>query len=90
MADLNEVARARLEAWIDKARLTQVEAAKLIGMHETQLSHLLRGHRRPGLVIAAKIATATGIPIEAWLPTDDDTPAEPEPASAGNRKRGKA
>lgn len=69
--------RERLRQWITRSKLDQVEASRIIGMHPTQLSHILSGARRPGLDMAVKIEQATGIVVEAWVPFGkDDTPID--------------
>lgn len=69
--------RERLRQWISRSKLTQLEAASVIGMDHTQLSHILMGRRRPGLDTAVKIEQATGIVVEAWVPFDaDEQPTE--------------
>lgn len=64
--------RARLRAWIERTRMTQQEAAKLLRFHEAFLSQILGGHRRPGLKNAVRIERVTGIPVTAWVPNQDD------------------
>ena len=59
--------RERLAQWIKRSKLNQIETARLIGIHETQLSQILAGNRRPGLDNAVKIEAVTGIPVEAWV-----------------------
>jgi plasmid maintenance system antidote protein VapI len=69
--------RVQLRAWIDRMGLTDRAAAKLLGIHWTFLSQILNRplNRAPGLRTAIKIERTTGIPVEAWMPTDDG--AEP-------------
>lgn len=64
--------RERLRVWIERSRMTQQEAAKLLRFHETFLSQILRGRRRPGLKNAIRIERVTGIPVTAWAPIDSD------------------
>lgn len=61
--------RERLAQWIERSKLNGLEAARLIGIHPTQLSQILSGNRRPGLDNAVKIEQTTGIVVEAWVPT---------------------
>lgn len=70
----------RLAQWIKRSRLNQMEAAELIGIDQTQLSQILNGKRRPGLDNAVKIERATGLAVEAWVPTVVDV--EPDQTSA--------
>lgn len=76
--------QAQLRDWMVRAKLTQRAAAKLLGMHYTFLSQILRTDRSPGLATALKIERLTGVPVEAWVTTAVD--AEPEPVGAGARK----
>ena len=78
-------ARQRLREWMKRSQLTQRAAAKLLGMHYTFLSQILNEERSPALRTAVRIERATGIPVEAWMPTDVDT--EPQPVGAGSHKR---
>lgn len=74
----------RLKAWLERSKLSQRAAAKLLGMHWTFLSQICRGERSPALATAVRLYRATGIPVEAWLPTDvaDERP----PVAATRRK----
>jgi len=67
-----QTGRERLRQWIDRSKVNQLEAAALIGIDHTQLSHILTGRRRPGLDTAVKIEQATGIVVEAWVPFGED------------------
>lgn len=51
--------RKRLAAWMRSTRTTQTRLAAQIECHETFVSHVLRGRRSPGLLIAAKIEVLT-------------------------------
>lgn len=81
---------ARLAQWIDRSKLNQLEAARIIDIDPTQLSQILNGKRRPGLDNAVKIQQKTGIAVEAWVPLADDETAEPVAASGRKSKTGKA
>ena len=70
--------RARLLQWLERSKLSQAEAAKIIVIHRAYLNHIVTGDRVPGLDIAVKIERATGIPVEAWLSTSDAKTAEPD------------
>lgn len=73
----------RLRAWIERSQLTQRAAAKLLGIHFTFLNQLLSTNARrrsPALGTALRIERLTGIPVEAWMPTDvGDEHAEKSP-----------
>lgn len=86
-------ARERLREWITRSRLTQREAAKLLGIHYTFLSQILNrsGRKRsPALATAVRIEQVTGIPVEAWVPTDVDETYQTDQDSAGKHQIGKA
>lgn len=80
----------RLGQWIERSKLNQTEAAAVIGMEKTQLSHILNAKRTPGLQNAVKIERATGIPAEAWLSTEMDETAEAVGAGPRKSRVGKA
>lgn len=61
--------RERLADYRRRARLKQYELADLVGLHETTLSQILSGRRRPGLDIAVRIEAVTGVPVESWSDT---------------------
>jgi transcriptional regulator with XRE-family HTH domain len=69
-------ARERLAAWIERSKINQREAARLLGMDHTVLNQILKGRRGAGLSSAMRIERATGIPAEAWMPTDDGETGE--------------
>lgn len=82
--------RARLAQWIQRSKLNQIEASRVIGIHVTQLSQILAGNRRPGLDNAVKIETTTGIPVEAWVPTPVGTAIDETPESTPDAAISKA
>lgn len=82
--------RERLAQWIDRSKLTQAEAAVIIGIDPTQLSQILAGKRRPGLDNAVKIAKATGIVPEDWVPSAEDDDATETLGMSRKRRVGKA
>lgn len=61
--------RDRLAEYCKRSRLKQYELADLLAMHETTLSHVLSGKRRPGLDTALRIEAVTGIPVSSWSDT---------------------
>jgi transcriptional regulator with XRE-family HTH domain len=63
--------RDRLKAWIERAHLSQRQAAHLFGMHYTFLNQILSGKKAPGLANAVAIERETGIAAKAWMPTTD-------------------
>jgi len=73
-----------LAQWITRSKLNQLETARLIGMDPAQLNQVLSGKRRPGLDNAVKIETATGIPVEAWVPTPLGTVSDDESQTTTN------
>jgi transcriptional regulator with XRE-family HTH domain len=66
-----------------RAKLTQRAAAKLLGMHYTFLSQILSRDRSPALGTAVRIERVTGVPVEAWMPTDVDDDSNAAPARTG-------
>lgn len=83
-------ATERLAQWIERSKLNQAEAARIIGMDPTQLSHILLRRRRPGLDNAVKIEKATGIQPDAWVPIDEDDSTSSEFDHAPKLLHGKA
>jgi plasmid maintenance system antidote protein VapI len=61
--------RQRFAEWLQRSKLSQRAAAKLLGFHWTHVNQILSGRRQPGLTNAVHIERVTGIPVEAWLPT---------------------
>lgn len=53
-----------LQEYMDKEKLTQVEMAERIGVHQGVLNHWLHGRRSPNLKSLARISKRTGIRIE--------------------------
>jgi len=51
----------RLKAWADDKGLTQREIAEKLGITEAYVSSLVLGKETPGLTLAVKIETLTGI-----------------------------
>lgn len=74
--------RDQLRRWLERAHLTQREAARLLGMHFTSLSQILgQRERSPSLARAVRIERVTGIPVEAWMPTAVDAERTSQPAT---------
>jgi len=82
--------RERLAQWIERSKINQLEAAQLIDIDPTQLSQILAGKRRPGLDNAIKIARATGIVPDAWVPIEEDEEATVAVPATRKRQIGKA
>ena len=61
--------RDRLKQWIERAHLSQRQAAHLFGMHYTFLNQILSGRKLPGLANAIAIERETGIATRTWMPT---------------------
>jgi plasmid maintenance system antidote protein VapI len=72
-----ESGRLQLKAWIKRRHSTQRETANYLGWHETYVSQLITGARVPELDNAIKIERFTGIPVEAWMSTEQDRNAAP-------------
>jgi transcriptional regulator with XRE-family HTH domain len=86
------VGRERLREWLVRSKLSQRAGARLLGMHFTFLSQLLRNNayrRSPSLATAVKIQRVTGIPVEAWMPTSVDDQRRGVAVGSSKRKIGK-
>lgn len=73
----------QLKDWCIRRGFMQREAADYFGWHETYISHLLSGSRTPALDNAVHIERMTGIPVEAWVPSEMD---KCETVAAGTSK----
>ena len=58
-----------LRAWLELNKLKQYEAAQRLGITGAFLCQILKGHRRPGLMVSVRIQDKTGILPESWLAT---------------------
>lgn len=79
----------RLRDWIGRSKLSQRAAADLLDMHWTFLNQILNDKRSPALATAVRIERMTGIPVEAWMPTDVDSQPVGAGGKNGKRKVGK-
>lgn len=72
-----------LDAWIQRCRISQAQAARNLGVSRHYLNQILSGERSPGLKNAVWIERMTGIVVEAWVSTEDGGLAKPaeKPAS---------
>lgn len=82
--------REQLRAWLERSRVSQREAARLLGVHFTHVSQILSGRRSPGLANAIAIERATGIPVESWVPIRKGTLASLVSVTSVKRRLGKA
>lgn len=64
---LGRSGRQLLEQWIVRQRMTQAEAAELIGIDRTKLNKYLTGTIIPSLETAIRVEDATGIGMRTWL-----------------------
>lgn len=78
--------RQLLRQWIDRRGYKQVEAAAVLGFHESFISAILSGARSVGLHNAAHIEELTGIPIKAWASSRRDNGRDLVGAGADNRR----
>lgn len=85
-----QTGQERLREWLERSKLTQRAAAELLRMHYTFLSQILNGNRSPALGTAVRIERVTGIPVEAWMPTEVDDERLLVSAGGSKSKRGKA
>jgi transcriptional regulator with XRE-family HTH domain len=79
--------RERLRDWIDRSKVNQTQAARILGMTPVFLSQILNGDRTPGLANAVKIEDVTGIAVRSWQITDVRDDEEHEPARVSKRQR---
>ena len=56
----------QFKEWMRRARMTQSDAGRYLGVSESLISNIVNGKYRPGLTVAIKIERHTGIPVEAW------------------------
>ena len=80
----------QLKDWMIRRKFLQRETADHLGFHETFISQLLNGARVPGLENAIHIERETGIPVEAWLPSDRGQTEQPVTAGSGKPRQDKA
>lgn len=57
--------------WPESTR-PAMETANLLGWDITFISKIVNGERLPGLINALKLERETGIPVEAWVPSEVD------------------
>ncbi len=76
----------QLADWMKRRNVNQREAAVILGLDFTVVNKLLNGFRSPGLQTAITIERATGIPVEAWLPTEGGS-SEPTAAETSESSR---
>lgn len=74
--------RMHLRAWMERQGLKHADVAQALGISQSQVSHLLRGARRPSLDLALRIYDLTGIPIAAWTHATNTRRAAPSKAIA--------
>lgn len=67
-----------LQGWINRAQLSQRDAAEFLRMTPSYLSGILNRTRRPGLDNAVWIERMTGVVVEAWVTTADGGMAQPD------------
>lgn len=76
MTDAMKEGRLQLKDWIHRRVFMQREAAAYLNLDETFLSQIVNGKRQPGLKNAIEIERLTGIPVEAWVPSEVGTSVE--------------
>lgn len=87
----------RIRGWVrhemDERGINQTALAKRIGMHQGHLSHVLKGDRGVGLVLAVRIHRALAIPyvrlLEEDPPDKQRKPPIPHAAPAAAQPRGR-
>ena len=50
-----------------RRKLTQLQLAKKVGVHEITISRLERGDRQPSMNLLQRLAKALGVPLTALL-----------------------
>jgi len=73
--------RQLLDRWIVRGRMTQGEAAELVGISRVKMNQYLNGESKPSLETAVRIEDASGISVRSWLVEDPE--AVGEAAGAG-------
>lgn len=78
-----KAAATQLREWIERRGIQQNEAADILGIDQSFVSHILSGRRTPGLRRAVKIERITGIPVSSWASKRLDIKKPPQsPKSA--------
>lgn len=81
--------RKRLAEWLERSKLSQRQAARILGFHWTHLNQILSGRRQPGLANAVHIESVTGIAVEAWLPTSVGAKSDRDLVGVANSRVGR-
>lgn len=76
----------QLVDWMQRRGLNQQETAVHFGWDVTFISQLVRGRRRPGLTNAIRIERETGIPVEAWASSEQDSSDDAAPTQVRKRR----
>lgn len=84
MVNARETGRVLLAGWLKRSKLTQSQAAEMLGCTPVFMSQLLSGVRRPALTNAVLIERHTGVPAESWLLTDISEPSAVPPETDSN------
>lgn len=61
--------RGKVRRYLKEHRLTQLEAARRVGLTQSGLNDIMSGRRRPSLAIAVRIESLTGVPAQWWAAT---------------------
>lgn len=78
--------RFQLADWLTRSKLNQRAGARVLGIHYTFLNQILLHHRQPGLANAVHFERLTGIPVEAWMPTEVGTRKKRQPRRIRTRQ----
>lgn len=62
----------QLADWMKRRMFNGAQTAEYLGWDFTFISKILNGHRQPGLANAIHLERLTGIPVEAWVPSELD------------------
>lgn len=58
-------AYATVQKWMDGTGTSQFELAKVLGISQSHLCNILRGHRSPSYRLAKRISDLTNVPLDA-------------------------
>lgn len=56
----------RLGRWAERRKLSHEALAETLGVHQTTISAIIRGTRKPRVELALAIEKLTRIPTRAW------------------------
>lgn len=57
----------RIRSWMKKRGISQRDLARLVDVHETTVSRVLAGTRKPSPQLALRLAKEMGVPMETFF-----------------------